>query len=336
MRQYLSERLLLFVPVIFGILVLTFIISHLVPGDPAAAYAGIGATKQQLLAIRKEFGLDKPLYVQFLSYIGDLLHGDLGKSIRTRRPVLEDIKQYAPATIELGLVALFLSCTFGIVFGVLSAMYRNRLVDHILRLFALVGRAAPSFWIGLLGLLVFFRVLDWLPWGGRISDSIAPPSFKTGLYILDSLLSGNWRALGSSVMHMILPASTLAISRIGYLLRIQRAILLEVLTKQYLMVARAKGLRERTVIWKHGFRNALIPIITVVSLSLGGILGGSFVVELVFAWPGIGRYATEAIIRLDFNAIIGASLMVAIAFSFANLLADILYGIVDPRIRRMG
>lgn len=333
MVQYLFQRLLLFVPVTFGVLVMTFIISHVIPADPAAAYAGIGATKEQIQTIRQEFGLDKPLHVQFVCYIRAVLHGDLGKSIRTRRPVLEDIKQYAPATIELSLFALLLSCIFGIFLGVLSAVNRNKPIDHILRLFALIGRAAPSFWIGLLSQVLLFRILHWLPCGGRISDSIAPPSSITGLYTLDSLVTGNWQALGSSVIHIILPAVILAISRIGYLVRMQRATLLEVLSKQYLMSARAKGLHERTVIWKHAFRNALIPIITILALAIGGMLGGSFVVEIVFAWPGIGRYGTEAIIALDFNAIMGVSLILAIVYSLANLLADVLYALIDPRIK---
>lgn len=333
-QRYILNRLILLVPVLFGVLLLTFTISHVVPADPAAAYAGIGATREQIEAMRRKFDLDKPLPVQFIRYTERLLHGDLGMSMRTRRPVLEDIKDYLPATIELNLCALLLTFALGIPFGVLSAVYRDKLVDHSSRLLTLIGRAVPSFWLGLMAQLLFFRIMRWLPFGSRISLSISPPSHITGLYMLDGLITRDWPALASSIKHMILPALVLATSRVGYLTRMQRATLLEVMTKPYLTTARAKGLPERIVVWRHAFRNSLIPIITVMGMMIGGMLGGSFVVEVVFAWPGMGRYGTEAIVALDFNAIMGVCLILAVSYVFANLAVDIMYAFVDPRIKR--
>jgi peptide/nickel transport system permease protein len=331
--QYIIRRLLFLIPVLFGVLVLTFTISHLVPADPAAAYAGIGATPEQIETMRREFDLDKPLPVQFLRYLERLLHGDLGMSMRSRRPVLDDIIAYAPATIELSICALILTFAFGIPLGVLSAVHRDSVADHTSRSAALVGRATPNFWLGLMAQLLLFRTLGWLPFGGRIGGLSDPPAHITGLYILDSILTRDWPTLWSSIKHMILPASVLATSRIGYLARVQRATLLEVMSKPYLTVVRAKGMPERIVVWRHAFRNSLIPVVTVIGLQIGGMLGGSFVVELIFAWPGMGRYGTESIIALDFNAIMGVCLILSISYVLTNLVVDILYALLDPRIK---
>jgi len=262
-----------------------------------------------------------------------LLRGDMGLSIRSRRPVLDDVKTYLPATFELAFVALLLSSLIGIPLGVVSAVRQDKAVDHITRILALIGVSAPSFWLGLLVQLLFYRKLGWLPYGARIDSVIGPPRTITTSYLLDSLLTANIPALISSLKHIAMPAFVLAYGGLASVTRLQRASMLEVIRKDYITVARAKGLSERRVVYLHALRNALIPVITIIGLRFGWMLGGSFIVEFIFNWPGLGYYGTTAITTLDFNAIMGVTLILTVSYLVVNLIVDVVYIFVDPRIQ---
>ena len=327
------RRILQTIPVLLGVSLLTFSVSHSVPGDPARAMAGIYATAETVEAIRHRWGLDRPLPEQYAVYLKGLIRGDLGVSIQTRRPVLTDIKDRLPATLELTLFAAIIMCVVGIPFGIASANWRNRLPDHLARLFVVLGAAVPSFLLALIFQLIFFRWLDWLPAGARLSQGTAAPAQITGLYLLDSLLSGNGQAFLDSLRHIILPGCTLASAGMVGIARMMRASMLDALQKDFIRAARANGLSRKAVILKHALKNALIPTITVIGLLFGAMLGGTFVIEWIFSWPGIGTYAATSITNLDYTAIMGVSLVVALVYVMANLLVDISYMLVDPRIR---
>jgi len=332
LRYYIIKRILLFSLVLFGISVITFFVSHVIPGDPARLAAGLHAKPEQVEFFRHKMGLDKPIFVQYFIYMKGLLQGDLGISIRTRRPVIEDILNYLPATLELTIVSLILIVILGIPLGVISAVHKDKLYDHVCRIWSLFGVSAPTFWVGLMVLLVFYLKLGLIPSGGRL-DSTIQLTRITGLYILDSLLTFNFPALVSSIIHILPPACVLAYSELAIITRMTRATMLETLSQDYIKTAKAKGLSERKVIYKHALRNALIPIVSVIGLTLGYLLGGSFLVETVFSWPGIGLYAARSIMELDFNAIMGVTIVYALIYSLINLIVDIIYTILDPRIR---
>ena len=332
-HYFIARRIFQIIPVMLGVTLLTFAVSHSIPGDPARAIAGIYADNRTVEAIRHRWGLDRPIYEQYLIYLDGLLQGDLGTSIQTRRPVADDIKDYLPATVELALLALFLMCMIGIPVGVISANWRNRLPDHFARLFVLVGGAVPTFWLALVAQLIFFRWLGWLPAGARISDGIAVPTHVTGLYILDSLITRNSAALVDSLKHIILPGFTLSLTGITGITRMTRASMLDVLQKDYIRAARAKGLSPEVVVLKHALKNALIPTVTVLGLQFGSMLGGTFVIEWIFSWPGLGTYAATSITNLDYTAIMGVTVIVAMVYVIANTLVDISYMLLDPRIR---
>jgi len=327
------RRILQTIPVLLGVTFLTFSVSHSVPGDPARAMAGIYATVETVEAIRHRWGLDRPLPAQYVIYLRGLLHGDLGISIQTRRPVLDDIKDRLPATLELTLFAALLMCVIGIPFGIASANWRNRLPDHFARLFVVFGGAVPTFWLALILQLIFFRWLDWLPAGTRISREMVEPAHITSLYLLDSLLTGNMPAFLDTLEHIVLPGITLALTGTVGIARMTRASMLDALQKDFIRAARANGLSRKAVILKHALKNALIPTVTVLGLLFGAMLGGTFVIEWIFSWPGIGTYAATSITNLDYTAIMGVSLVVALVYVTANLLVDISYMILDPRIR---
>jgi len=331
--QYIIRRLLLMVPVLFGVTIITFIISHLVPGDPARLVAGPHAPLEVVLAVRTKMGLDKPLYEQFFIYLNDLLHGDLGTSITTRRAVLADLMRFFPATFELTLSAMVLSIVVGIPLGVASATRQNTLPDHLSRIFALAGVATPVFWSGLMVLLVFYYDLGVLPGPGRIDIGIVSPPQITGLYVVDSILTGNLAALGSSLGHLILPTVVLAFSTLGTIVRMVRSSMLEVLREDYVVMAKAKGLPERDVVYKHALKNALTATITLVGLIFGALLSGAVLVEAIFSWPGVGRYAVNAIEYVDFAAVMGYTLIVTLIYITVNLGVDVFYALLDPRVR---
>ncbi len=328
----LLRRLVGVVAVMIGVSVITFAVSHVIPADPVAAALGDHAREDQIAQFRAEYGLDKPVAQQYVIYVSDLLHGNLGTSIRTRRPVASDLRDFFPATLELALYALLVSLLIGIPAGILSSLTRNRLPDHLVRVFALIGGSLPVFWLGLLLIGLFYGNLGWLPSGGRIDDFIKPPPTITGLYTVDSLLSGNGTALISSLRHLILPAFTLGYFSTAVISRMMRSSMLEVLHQDYMRTARAKGLRERAVILRHGLRNALIPTLTIIGITFGSLLSGAVLTETVFSWPGLGLYATASAINLDFPAVMGITLLAAVVYTFANLLVDLGYYWLDPRI----
>lgn len=332
MARYVAKRLALLVITLLGVVTLTFFVSRVVPGDPARLAAGTRAKPEQVEALRTRLGLDRPLWEQYVRYISGVVRGDLGESIRTRRAVSADLAEYFPATAELTAFAMLLCLLVGIPLGVISAVRRESPIDHVSRIASTAAVSMPTFWLGLILQLVFFRWLQILPATGRLGFYLSPPSRVTGMYALDSLLTGNWTALGDSLAHLILPAVALAASSVAVITRMTRSSLLEVFALDYVRTARSKGLAEPTVIFKHALRNALLPTITVIGLQVGVLLSGAVLIEVVFSWPGIGLYAVQSIVFVDFQAILGVTLIIAIVYSAVNLLVDVLYGIADPRI----
>jgi peptide/nickel transport system permease protein len=318
---------------LFGLTLITFILTRVVPGDPARVAAGPQARQEQVEQIRKLYKLDEPIWVQYVTYMKNLLRGDFGKSLWSKRPVISDLAAYFIPTVELSLFASFLFLVFGIPIGIMSAVYRDTFIDHIVRLLALVGVSFPVFMTGLVLQLVFYKILGWFPSGGRLDPFIIPPQRITGFYLLDSLITKNWPAFLSSLHHIFLPGFTLAFGSLAVISRMTRASFLEVFGQDYIFTARAKGLAERVVIFKHALRNAAIPILTVTGLQLGSLLGGVLLVEIIFSWPGLGSYAYTAVTVLDVNAIMAITLISGLVYTVINLFVDLMYGIIDPRIR---
>jgi peptide/nickel transport system permease protein len=332
MVRFIAKRLALLTITLLGVLTLTFFVSHVVPGDPARLAAGTRAKPEQVEALRVKLGLDRPLWEQYGRYLAGVLKGDLGVSIRTRRAVSADLAEYFPATVELTLFAMVLCLLIGIPFGILSAVRRESFVDHLSRLASTAAVSMPSFWLGLLLQLLFFRWLQILPATGRLGFYLSPPERVTGMYALDSLITGNWPVLGDSLVHLILPALALAASSIAVITRMTRSSLLEILSLDYVRTARSKGLAEPVVIMRHALRNALLPSLTVIGLQIGVLLSGAVLIEVVFSWPGIGLYAVQSIAFVDSQAILGVTLITAVVYSGVNLIVDLMYGVIDPRI----
>ncbi len=330
------RRLASLVWVVVGVSLITFAISHMVPGDPARLVAGDRATPEIVAHIRAQLGLDLPLPQQYLHYMGQLLQGDLGTSIRTHQPVLQDIVAFFPATLELALVALLLATLLGIPLGVLSAVYRNRFVDHVARTLAVTGISTPAFWLGLGLIVLFYGELGWLPGGGRIDQGLAPPPSLTGLYLIDAAVAGDWTVWRSALEHLILPALTLGFVHLGVVARQVRSSMLEQLGEDYVRTARAYGLSPWAVVVRHALPNALIPSVTVLGLALGDLLYGAVLTETVFGWPGMGAYVVDSIQALDFPAVMGFAVVVSFAYVILNLLVDLLYRRLDPRIQEVG
>ena len=332
MLNFVARRLGFLIFVILGVTVLTFVISHVVPADPARLLLGRTATAQQIADLRANLGFDKPLPVQYLIYMEHLLQGDLGQSISSHRPVLSDISDYFPATVELTIYALALCLVVGLPLGVVSALARDRWPDHLVRIFSIAGVALPLFWLGLVLQVILYGRLHLLPAEQRLDLFMSPPRHITGMYTFDSLLTGNWAALGNSLRHIALPALTLAFAALATMTRVTRASVLEALDQDYIRTARAKGLRRRRVVYRHALRNALIPTTTLMGLQVGNLLGGAFLVEIVFSWPGIGFYSVQAIRAFDYAAIMGVTIIIAVAYTLVNLVVDVLYVVLDPRI----
>jgi len=319
---------------LFGLLLATFLIARVVPIDPVLAVVGDRASAETYQRVRLELGLDQQLYVQFWRYIVLVLHGDFGRSVLTRNPVVDDIARFLPATIELATTATLLGVVLGIPAGVLAAARQGRWADHLIRLVGLVGYSVPVFWLGLMALLLFYAELGWAAGPGRLDifyeDSVAP---LTGLILADSAIAGDWAVWRSALAHLVLPASVLGYFSLAYISRMTRGFMLEQLGQEYIVTARAKGLSERRVLWRHAFRNILVPLVTVVALSYASLLEGSVLTETVFAWPGIGSYITGSLLNIDMNAVLGGTLVVGTIFIALNLLADLLYRRLDPRTR---
>ncbi len=331
--SYLLRRLVGFVAVMIGVSIITFALSHVVPADPAAVALGDHATEAQINDFHEKYGLNKPVPEQYWNYVTGLLRGDLGISLRTRRPVTADLRDFFPATFELSLTALVLAILIGVPAGVISATARNRLPDHVVRILSLIGGSVPIFWLGLILIGFFYGRLGWLPSGSRIDRFVPPPQTITGLYTVDSFLTGNPTAFWSSVQHLILPALALGYFSTAIIARMMRSSMLEVLSQPYVLVARAKGLGPGKVVWRHAARNALIPTVTTIGVTFGSLLSGAVLTETIFSWPGLGRYATSSAISLDFPAVMGVTLLAALVYTIANLIVDVGYHWLDPRIR---
>lgn len=334
LANYILRRVLLIIPTLFGVSILTFVLSRMVPGDPARLAAGAQATPEMYEQIRREFGLDDPLPVQYWNYVTGLLQGDWGRSILSRRPVLEDLSVYWPATFELVLFAILIAVAVGVPLGILAAVRADRPADQASRVVALLGVSVPAFWLAILLQIFFGLRLGWLPVSGRLGPMVDAPATMTGLYTVDSLVSGQWETLGESLRQMLLPAITLSFPAMATIMRFTRATLLETLGQDFVRTARAKGATERNVVTRHALRNALIPTVTMIGLSFGWAMGGSVLVETVFDWPGIGLYATKSALSLDFMPIMGIALLYGFVFSIINILVDVTYGALDPRVSR--
>jgi len=338
--SYVLQRLGFVVPILLLVTVIVFVISHIIPGDPAQVIAGMYASEEQVQRLRQEFGLDRPLWEQYLVSLRRMvLEGDLGTSLYTSRPVLSDLLTYFPATLELTTFAMLLAVAAGIPLGVISAWRTNQAADHVTRFGSLAGLSMPAFWLGLLLQITLGYGLGLLPIRGRIDSIVAldhPIRALTGLYLLDTLLAGNWAGVRDVLAHILLPGLVLALAPLGLIARITRSTLLEVLREEYIKTARGAGLPERRVIYRHALRNALIPTITVIGSMYGFMLGGSFVVESVFDWPGIGLWGVNAILNLDFPAIIGLTLLYALMRIGSNLVVDLSYYFLDPQIKLAG
>jgi peptide/nickel transport system permease protein len=317
-----------------GLLLITFLIGRVMPIDPVLAVVGERATKEVYEATRAAMGLDDPLYIQFFNYIAEVVRGDFGTSLLTSRPVLEDIARVFPATLELATVATFLGVSIGVPAGVVAAVNQGRWPDHLVRLLGLFGYSMPVFWLGLMGLLIFYGKLDWVSGPGRLDvffEDVVPR--VTGVILIDSLLAGDTEVFANAFSHIILPASVLGYYSLAYVSRMTRSFMLEQLAQEYVTTARVKGLSEARVVWRHALGNVMVPLITVIALSYANLLEGSVLTEIVFAWPGIGFYITNALLAADMNAVLGGTVMVGIVFIGLNLLSDVLYRFVDPRAR---
>jgi len=328
----LRKRLFGLLLVVIGVSVITFAISHLIPGDPARLIAGDRASDAIVANIRHQLGLDLPLYQQYGRYMLDLLQGDLGTSIRTSRPVLEHLQAYFPATLELALAALLLSILIGVPLGVLSAVYHNRAIDQIARTLAVTGISTPAFWLGLGLIVLFYGHLNWLPGSGRLDEGLTPPRTITGFYLIDALLMGDWELFKNAAQHLLLPAVTLGFVNLGVIARQIRSAMLDQLGEDYIRTARAYGLSKWAVILRHALPNALIPSVTVLGLTLGDLLYGAVLTETVFAWPGMGAYVVKSIQSLDFPAVMGFAIVVSFIYVLLNMAIDLVYRLIDPRI----
>jgi len=332
LKEYILRRLLLMFLVLWGVTSITFLIIYCVPRNPAIAMAGSWARPEQVELFMERWGLNKPLHERYFEWYWLLFHGDLGVSIRTLRPVSTELATHFPATIELATTSMLISLILGIPLGVISAVKRNKFVDNVSRLFSLFGVSTPNFWLGLMLLLIFYHRLGWVG-PGRISSEFTPPPVKTGLYLVDSLLSGDFLLFINSLQHIVLPSLALGLFCMGIVCRMTRSSLLDVLRKDYITAAKARGLPERIVYYKHALKNALIPTVTSVGLLYGALLSGALVIETVFAWPGLGYFAWRSIIKADMPAIMGVVLLISVVYSLVNLIVDISYAFLDPRIR---
>src|SRR4028118_773820 len=334
MGRYIASRLLNLIPVLLGITLLVFTFLHLIPGDPAQVMAGERATPDQVAALREQLGLNQPLPLQYLVFLGNLLRFNFGTSIISGVPIAQEIRIRWPATFELSVAAMIVATLLGIPAGVLAAVRKNSAVDNLTMSGSLLGVSLPVYWLGLLLVYLFAVNLHWLPPSGRLSID-AGFNFKpiTGFYVLDALLQGNFKALKDVLAHLILPAITLGTIPLAILARITRSAMLEVLSQDYIRTARAKGLLERWVIFKHALKNALLPVVTIIGLQFGTLLGGAILTETIFSWPGIGSWIYEGILARDYPVVQGGVVFVAIGFVLINLLVDLSYVLLDPRIQ---
>ncbi len=334
MLSYALRRIGLMVPSIIGIIVITFILTRVLPGDPALMITGEQALPEFVDKVRQQYGFDQPLLVQLWEYVKQLARGDLGFAWHTGHSVASDFITRFPATLELTLAGMALALIVAVPLGILAATKQNSIFDHIARVLSFFGSAMPIFWLGLLLISLFYAKLGWLPAPvGRISGGINPPTHVTGLYVVDSLLSWDMIALKDSLLHLLMPAFCLSMGTMAIVTKMIRASMLEVIRQDFMRTARAKGLSRTAVIYKHGLINALIPTLTVVGLQFGYLLGGAVITETIFVWPGVGNYVTESILSADYAPIQAMTLISAVLYGVVNLLVELLYGVLDPRVR---
>jgi len=337
MLATLAKRLVTVIPTLIGVVIVTFLLTRVLPGDPAVYFAGPAATPQSIADIRKSLGLDRPLPEQFARYVGDLAHGNLGNSLSTGRPVVTEIESRLPASAELTLFGLILSLAIALPLGILAAVKQGSWIDHTCRVVATAGVSLPVFFTGLLLVYIFYFRLGWAPAPiGRLDAFTSAPAQITGFFTIDSLLTGNLEAFRGALGQLLLPAVTLAVFSLAPIARMTRASMLAVLASDFVRTARASGLDGRTIIFTYAFRNAMLPVVTTLGMVFSFLLGANVLVEKVFAWPGIGSYAVEALLQSDFAPVQGFVLAMAILYVALNLLIDILYGVIDPRVRLEG
>lgn len=333
--KFIGKRLIYLVIMLFGVATMVFILTKLIPGDPTTANLSQMALNDPeiVAAYRAKYGLDKPLIVQYVYYIKNLLCFDLGTCIRTNTPVLGELKRCYPATIELALFSIIIATVLGVLFGIISAVKPNSIIDQIVRAISVTGVSIPSFWFGLLVLFFLYYKLKIFPGPGRLSAAFSAPETVTGMFVIDSLLEGDPMKAWDAFKHLLLPSFVLASFTMGLITRTTRSNLLDVMSTDYIRTAKAKGLSKSAVIIKHALGNALIPVLTVVGLGLGNLLGGMVLVETIFNWPGVGQFAYQSVMANDFPAIIGVAILIALNYMVINTVVDILYGIIDPRVR---
>jgi peptide/nickel transport system permease protein len=332
--QYIARRLVLMVVAALGVTLISFIVAHSVPTDPIVSNLGqIASQRPEIVkAFREKWGLDRPLHEQYFTFVGNLTRGEFGTSINTRRAITKDLALFLPATVELATAAVLFALVLGLPLGIFAAVRRDGPIDHLARMVSLIGVSIPIFWLATVSLVLFYATLHWTVGPGRLGPQIERPEYVTGLFTVDSLLEGDWESFQSAVSHLILPGLVLASSIMGLITRITRSSMLEVLSQDYTRTARAKGLREAVVVARHALRNALIPTVTVLGLTYGGLLSGAVMTETIFAWPGLGRYAFQSVRTNDFPAIMGVTFVIGIVYVVVNLIVDLLYGWLDPRI----
>jgi peptide/nickel transport system permease protein len=334
MLKTLGDRILTTIPALIGVILVSFLLTRVLPGDTAAYFAGPAATPQAIEEIRRELGLDRPLPEQFGRYVADLAKGNLGQSLTTGQPVLSDIASRLPASAELTLFGLVVSLLIAVPLGITAAVKQGSIVDHLCRIVATAGVSLPVFFTGLLLVYVFYFLLGWSPAPlGRLDTFATAPPTVTGFYLVDSVLARDWETFRAALSQMILPGATLAIFALAPIARMTRASMLAVLSSEFIRTARASGLNGRTVILTYAFRNAMLPVVTTLGMVFSFLLGANVLVEKVFAWPGIGSYAVEALIASDFAPVQGFVLTMAILYVALNLLIDLTYGLIDPRVR---
>jgi peptide/nickel transport system permease protein len=333
LRYYVIRRVLLFIPVLIGLSVITFVISHMVPGDPVGLAAGPGATPQQLETLRQAYGMDKPLPIQYLQYMLNVLHGDLGRSMMSGHSVWDDLRIFFPNTLQLVVIAMLVALVIGIPLGVVAAVWRDKWPDQLSRIFALGSISVPAFWLAIVLQLVLSMTLHMLPVDGLYDSRSTPPPSHSGFLLIDTLIDGDPTAFGIALQHMILPAVTLALGPIAFIMRILRADVLETLNSDWVKMVRANGVPEPVILFKYVLKNSLIATVAVFGFIVGYSLGGSVVIETVFDWPGLGLYAVNSALAQDFQPVMGVTLLIGLVFLVVNLATDLVYGVLDPRIR---
>jgi peptide/nickel transport system permease protein len=333
--DYILKRMVMAIFVLISVSILTFFIARVVPSNPAAAWVGPHPTKEQIEKATIELGLDKPLYVQYQRYMQDLLSGNLGTSVRTHQPILSDIKTFLPATLELVFVGMLIAVLIGIPLGVLSGAFKGSWLDHFTRLVSIAGVSMPAFLLGLLLQLLFFRQLGLLPLGARVSTEVAlfhPVTPITRMYLIDSAVTGNWTAFKDASIHLILPALALATYPIALAIRMTRSTMIEVLNEKYIMAARISGIRERSVLFILALKNAIVPTLNAMGLAFVYSLTGAILIEIIFSWPGLGTYVTNAVLSVDFPVIVSVTLIMTVFYIAINLILDVLQAFIDPRV----